>query len=107
MGHPGTGPPPACPFPPTPLAKPRGDAAPGASREGDAQCGGSPRLMPPPTHLENLEEPPVPGLPPPLAVVQGAEGGGEDAQGGLPGGEQGLVLLTYEGPWWLSGVGTP
>lgn len=60
---------------------------------------------PPPPHLEDLEDTPVPGLPPPLAVVQGAEGSSEDAQGGLAGGEQGPVLLTCEGTRWLSRLG--
>lgn len=68
--------------------------------------GGSSWLVSPPsTHLEDLEEPPVPGLPPPLEVVQGAEGSGENPQGSLPGRDEGPVLLACEGPLWLSGTG--
>lgn len=92
----------ACVVPPSPLQSP------GATQPHQpAGRGTSHGSCPPSTHPEDLEEPPVPGLPPPLAVVQGAEGSGEDVQGGLLGGKQRPVLLACEGPRWLSRVGAP
>lgn len=94
---------PHCPCATAPLQSPGGTEPQGPAGMG-VPLGG---LLLPPTHLEGFEEPPVPGLPPPLAVVQGAEGRGEDAQGGVLGGQQGPVLLPCEGTQGLSKVGAP
>lgn len=69
----------------------------GTWEEGACECRipqHSALLPSPPAHLEHLEEPPVPRLPPPLVLVQGAEGSAEDVQRGLVVGQQGTVLLT-------------